>query len=338
MPLLSDLDTPCLLVERDRLDANLRRMQEKAERNGVALRPHIKTHKSVALARRQRDLGARGVTVAKPAEAEVFAAAGFEDVRIAYVVVGAAKWKRLLRLMDRGTRVSFCVDTLEGARAASAFFAAQGAAAEVLLEVDTGHGRCGVRWDHPDAPALVRRLRDLPGLRLVGLLTHGGQAYRGPQAGETEAAALERAMREERDRLLDLAVRLHEADGLDADAALSVGSTPTMAAFENAERGPFAITEIRPGNYVFHDAEQVALGAARLADCALTVYATVVSKQPDGLGGSRLFLDAGKKVLTTDTGYGTKGFGTLLYDPRRMTPLPHAELAALSEEHGWVRV
>ncbi len=336
--ILTDLDTPCLLVEQRRLDANLKQMQARADAHGVALRPHLKTHKSVAIAERQRDLGARGVTVAKPEEAAVFAEAGFEDMRLAYCVVGEAKWARLLKLMERGVRISFCVDTVAGARLASAFFAGHDTAADVLIEVDTGHGRCGIVWDDPHAAALARTVRDLPGLNLLGLLTHGGQSYFGPAEGETEHAALVRAMQEERDRLLDLAARLHAADALEPDAELSVGSTPTMRVFENTERGPFRITEIRPGNYVFHDIEQVALGAATLADCALTVYATVVSKQPDEHGGSRLFLDAGKKVLTTDTGYGTLGYGTLLYNPERMVMLPHAELFALSEEHGWVRV
>ena len=145
-------------------------------------------------------------------------------------------------------------------------------------------------------------------------------------------------MEEERDRLLALAIALHHTGALDADAELSLGSTPTMRVFENAEHGPFRITEIRPGNYVFNDAEQVALGAATLDDCALTVYATVVSKQPDEQGGSHLFLDAGKKVFTSDTGWGTAGYGILLYNPELMKLLPHAELFALSEEHGWVRV
>jgi D-serine deaminase-like pyridoxal phosphate-dependent protein len=336
--ILSDLDTPCLLVEQRRLDANLRRMQERADANGVALRPHIKTHKSVAIARRQRELGARGITVAKPEEAEVFADAGFEDIRLAYCVVGEAKWERLHALRERGVRVSFCVDTIAGARLASAHWAERDAEAEVLIEVDTGHGRCGIEWGSPHAPALAKAVRDLPGLRLTGLLTHGGQSYFGPGEGETPRASLVRTMHEERDRLLDLAVRLHDAGVLGADAELSVGSTPTMSVFENREEGPFRITEIRPGNYVFHDMEQVALGAATLDDCALTVYATVVSKQPDDRGGSRLFLDAGKKVFTTDTGYGTLGYGVLLYNPARMKVLPHADLFALSEEHGWVRV
>ncbi len=336
--LIADLDTPALLVEQRRLEQNLRRMQARADENAVRLRPHTKTHKSVALARAQREEGARGLTVAKPAEAEVFAAAGFDDVRLAYTVVGEQKWARLARLMEGGTRVSFCVDTLGGARGAAEHFDVRGMEAEVLVEVDTGHGRCGVRWDHPEAVGFVEAVGAMPGLRLVGLLTHGGQGYLGPAEGETREAALVRAMREERDRLLDLAARCHAAGALAPDAELSVGSTPTMSRFENAQRGPFRITEIRPGNYVFHDAQQVALGAATLDDCALTVLAQVTSIQPDDEGGSRVFLDAGKKIFTTDTGFGTDGFGVPLYNPFRMKPLPHARLRALSEEHGWLAV
>src|SRR5690606_28669728 len=225
--ILTDLDTPALLVERRRLDANIGRMQATADAQAVALRPHLKTHKSVEIARLQRARGARGVTVAKPEEAEVFADAGFDDLRLAYCVVGEAKWARLHRLMERGARVSFCVDTREGAHLASAFFAERGAVAEVLIEVDTGHGRCGIEWDSPHAAELAETVRTLPGLRLAGLLTHGGQAYRGPVEGETEHEALIRTMQEERDRLLDLAARLHAAGALDADAEISVGSTPT---------------------------------------------------------------------------------------------------------------
>jgi D-serine deaminase-like pyridoxal phosphate-dependent protein len=336
--LISDLDTPALLVDLARLEVNLRRMQAIADEQGVILRPHAKTHKSVAVAKEQREHGALGLTVAKLSEAEAFHAAGFNDLRIAYTVVGEQKWARMLRLMAMRTRVSFCVDTVEGARAASAFFEQAGREAEVLVEVDTGHGRCGVPWDGKGAPELVRLVRDLPGLRLAGLLTHAGHAYRGPDEGEAREDALRRVMEEERDRLLALAVRCHDAGVLDAGAELSVGSTPTANVFENRQEGPFRITEIRPGNYVYHDAQQVALGSASLASCALTALATVVSVHPDQSGGTRVFLDAGKKLLTTDLGYDVNGFGTLLYDPIRMTPLPHAHITALTEEHGWVTV
>lgn len=336
--LLDDLPTPCLLVERDRMERNLAAMHARADAGGVALRPHTKTHKSVALARRQAAHGARGLTVAKVGEAEVFVEAGFEDVRLAYALVGEDKYARLLRLMDRA-RLSFCVDTPEAARRASAFFAERERQAEVLLEVDCGYGRCGVRWDDPAAVALARLLRDLPGLRLAGILTHAGQAYRGPAEGESREAALRRVAAEERDRMLAFAATLHRA-GLAHPGAfeISIGSTPSLRYFENRTRDGFAVTEIRPGNYIFHDANQVGLGSATPADCALTVRATVISKHREPTGQERLFLDAGRKVFTSDGGYGTDGYGLLLYNARTMEPLPHARLTGLSEEHGWVRV
>ncbi|MEZ4702784.1 MAG: alanine racemase [Rhodothermales bacterium] len=342
---LEDLPSPAILIEDRRLDANLRRMQARARTQQVALRPHTKTHKSIRLARRQRDLGARGITVAKVGEAEVFAEAGFDDIRLAYTPVSDRDFARLLVLMERA-RISFCVDTDEGAQAASAFFARHGREAEVLIEVDCGYGRCGVPWDHPRAVQFAQHVNSLPGLQLRGILTHAGHAYHGPKITETAEDALRRVSAEERDRMLDFAGRLHllglirpNAEDAGPDRfEISIGSTPTMRFFENRVDQGFTVTEIRPGNYVFNDAIQVALGVANLPECALTVQATVISRHRDKTGADRLFLDAGKKVFTSDTGYNTQGHGILLYNARTMQRLPHAQLVGLSEEHGWVRV
>jgi D-serine deaminase-like pyridoxal phosphate-dependent protein len=111
-----------------------------------------------------------------------------------------------------------------------------------------------------------------------------------------------------------------------------------MRYFENRTRDGLTVTEIRPGNYIFNDATQVGLAVAPLTACALTAMATVISKHRDRNGQERLFLDAGRKVFTSDTAYNTDDFGILLYSPRSMQPLPHARLVGLSEEHGWVRV
>ena len=157
--LLDDLATPALLIERSRLTSNIGRMQELADREGAELRPHTKTHKSIALARRQIERGASGITVAKVGEAEVFAAAGFEDIRIAYEVVGEDKLVRLAAVAQR-CRISSCVDTMEGAAALSRRFAAEESPIEVLVEVDTGHGRCGIPWDDEDAVDFVRFVAD----------------------------------------------------------------------------------------------------------------------------------------------------------------------------------
>lgn len=338
--LIDDLETPAILIDRHRLSANIRRMQAKAEQNGVALRPHVKTHRSVAIARLQIEAGAGGLTVAKPAEAEVFIDHGFDDIRIAYPVVGRPRLERVARLLSRA-RVSFCVDTREGAEAASEFLSAQGLEADVLLEVDTGHHRTGVDPSHPQSVELARRIAELPGLRLVGILTHAGHGYHGPSNGESPSQSLSRVATEERDAMLRFAAALQAAGvpGAEPDVfEISIGSTPTMAAFENREMDGFRITEIRPGNYVFNDAIQASLEVARLADCALTVFATVISRHRDDDGTERVFLDAGKKVLTSDCGSRTEGHGILLFNASTMTPLPHAQVVSLSEEHGWVRV
>jgi len=337
---VSDLPTPALLVARDRLARNLDHMQTRADANGVTLRPHAKTHKSVALARRQQERGAEGLTVATVREAETFVESGIEDVRVAFPVTGRDKHERLQVLRDEA-RLSFTVDTVAGAEQAAAVYP-EDDPIDVVMEVDVGHGRCGVPWDHGEAAVhLARRLADLPGLRLTGLLTHAGQAYDGPAGDETEEDALRRVAQDERDRMLHVAARLTHADvpGVEpGNFEISVGSTPSMAAFENAERDGFRVTEIRPGNYVMHDAMQVALGAASLKDCALTVLTTVVSTQTKPDGTQRAFVDAGKKVFTTDTGYGTDGYGVVLADAGTMTPASDLRLDRLSEEHGWLEI
>jgi len=336
---LANLSTPALLVEQSCLQDNLAAMQEKADANDVTLRPHAKTHKSVALARRQRERGAEGLTVATVTEAETFVGAGVDDVRVAYPVTGREKHERLQVLRDEAT-ISLTVDTVAGAEQASAIYAEADTPVNVLIEVDVGHGRCGVHWsDEKATVTLAQHIAALPGLRLAGILTHAGQAYNGPSDGETEVEALRRASRHERDRMLSLASALAEADGVEViphNFDISVGSTPSMAAFENAERDGFRVTEIRPGNYVMHDAIQVALGAASLPDCALTVLTTVISTQEKPDGTHHAFVDAGKKVFTTDTGYGTSGHGIALADAATMQPHPGIKVNHLSEEHGWL--
>jgi D-serine deaminase-like pyridoxal phosphate-dependent protein len=354
--IIDDLDTPALLVERARLERNLRRMQEKADAGGARLRPHIKTHKSPWIARRQQEVGAEGITVATPGEAEAFFEEGFEDLRVAYAVVGDRKHARLARLTNRGADVSFCVDTEAGIEAAAQFYDGKQRPAQVFLEIDVGHGRCGVPWSRPEqAEGLARQVRDASALRLCGLLTHAGHSYHGPApqghdpqgASETPDEALRRVTREERERILSIAERLGEAGLADpARFEVSIGSTPSMTHFpvedeiedEKAAPGNFSVTEVRPGNYVFYDAMQVALGSAALEDCALTALATVTSKRRSEGGTERLYLDAGKKVLTTDTGYDPSTYGTLLYNAAAMRPWPHARIHRLSEEHAWVQV
>ena len=325
MMVLEDLATPCLLVEESRLLANVSAMQARADRAGVSLRPHIKTHKMLKLAAMQRDSGAQGITVAKVGEAEIFAKAGFDDICIAYAVVGRDKLERIAAL---GPGVSFCVDTLDAAQQASAFFAERGESASILLEIDAGYGRCGRRWDDPALMAFAQRVDEMPGLLFKGILTHEGDAYKPNNALPAMISA--------RDRMLEVAVRLHAVGlAIPGNFVISVGSTPSAYNFENATRDGFTITEIRPGNYVFNDITQVNLGVCSLRDCALTVLATVISRQKNSDGTERFFLDAGRKVFTSDRAPLYDDYGRLLYHARNMVPHPHARLVGLSEEHGW---
>ncbi|WP_412068382.1 alanine racemase [Rubrivirga sp. IMCC43871] len=331
--LVSDLPTPALLVDRARLHANLDAMAARADAQSVALRPHVKTHKSPAIATMQVDRGARGLTVATVDEAEAFAETGFQDIRLASPVVGPTKLDRLAALASTGTRISFTVDSARGVALASAAFSAAGASAEVLLEVDGGYGRCGVAYDDlPLAIDIAGRAAAADGLRLVGVLSHGGDAY---AADGDDARRL--AMDTERDRTLTAAQALVDAGLLDAATAeVSVGSTPGATVFTNAPEGGLRVTEIRPGTYALMDRMQVALGAASLLDCALVCVSTVVSKKRFDDGTERVITDAGKKALTSDLAPGMDTFGEVLYSPRTMIAHPHAVVSALSEEHGWV--
>ena len=337
--LIDDLPTPALLVDTTRLTANIDRMQAKADDQSVALRPHAKTHKSPAIATQQRNAGAVGLTVATLDEAEQFAQAGFTDLTIAYPMVGAHAHRRIQALRTRAT-VRFCVDTEAGIAQAAAAYSADDPAA-VLLEIDTGHGRCGVRYDSDAVPARAQQVIDAASLRLVGVLTHAGQSYAGPDASETPEEALRRASHQETHRILEAAARIYAEAAppvAKSDFTVSTGSTPSMRYFENTERDGLSITEIRPGNYVFYDAMQHTLGVCPLDYCALTAYTQVVSRHRMPNGTERVFVDAGKKVFTTDTGAQTSGFGIALYNAAFMRKHPHVQITNLSEEHGWMQV
>jgi len=310
---LGELPTPAALVDLDVLERNLARMAARAREAGVRLRPHAKTHKSPEIGRMQIAAGAAGLSLAKAGEAEVFADAGFDDLFLAYPVVGADKARRLLALAER-LRLAVGVDSLEGAKTLAEPFRAAGRRLDVLLKVDVGFRRVGVTPER--AGDLARRLAELPGLRLRGVFTHAGHGY----LAETAEARAEVA-RAEGETMVAVAAELRSAGVPIED--VSVGSTPT-AAGAMAVRG---VTECRPGNYVFHDASQVSLGTCALEDCALTVLATVVSVPT----ADRAVVDAGSKSLSSD--------------PLRPRPGGHgwilgrgSRIERLSEEHGVITV
>lgn len=308
---ISELDTPTLLVDVDRLEANLSRMARLAKAADLALRPHTKTHKTVEIAKLQLGHGAAGITVAKVGEAEVMAGAGVEDIFIAHQVVGRTKIERLVELAKR-VKVAVGVDSIAVASPLSMAFAHQGMRLPVLIEVDIGLKRCGVRPQ--EAAALARQLNALPGLNLTGVFTYPGQVYAARSENEIAGiAAFEcRTMAE---------VAQHVGRVASADLRVSGGATPTAQHY-SAECG---LSEIRAGSYVFNDRTQLDRWSATQADCALTILATVVST-PEG---GRAVLDAGSKCLASDLAPASPGHGMLKEDPA-------AVLVKLNEEHGFL--
>lgn len=311
------LRTPAVLIDRTKALGNIQRMRDAAKRNTVRLRPHTKTHKSPLIAKWQIDHGAVGICCAKLGEAEVFADAGFQDIRLPYPI-NPSNADRVIALLDRA-HLSFIVDHPGVARQWSECMTRAGREVDVLVKIDVGFHRCGIDPDTRETLPTIMAIARLPGLRFKGLLSHAGQAYHAHSENELRVMALAEAQ-----TMGDLAERCRKA-GLPVDE-VSAGATPP-ARFSIQQE---AFTEYRPGNYVYFDRTQVALGAATLDDCALSVLATVVSKPAK----NRIILDSGSKTLTND---GARGF---VPAPGYGMVIDHANLLVerLSEEHATVRV
>jgi D-serine deaminase-like pyridoxal phosphate-dependent protein len=311
-----ELETPYLRVDPAALERNLAEVADACASNGVALRPHIKSHKCATIARRQLALGAAGLTCAKLSEAEVLARHGCDDLFVCYPLVGAERLRRL-RELARRVRVRTIVDSEAGARGMSDAFAGE-PPLDVLIKLDVGMHRAGVAPDA--APALAAAVKGLPGLRLRGVCIHEGSVY-----GEPDPAQRAELARAQVGALVATAEALR-SDGHEIDV-VSAGATP---AWRTSAAVP-GVTELRPGNYVFYDALQAALGVVGLDRCSLTVETTVVSHAaPD-----RALVDAGSKVLTVDRG--AHG-GSLLDGHGVVVGRPGIRVASLSEEHGWLRL
>lgn len=317
MVTLDSLCTPAVLIDKARALRNIDRMQSAAASRGIRLRPHTKTHKSLVVARWQIERGALGICCAKLGEAEVFTGGGFADIRLPYPL-NPSNADRVIALLDR-TRLSFIVDHPVVARQWSEAMTRAGKRVDVLVKVDVGFHRCGIDPAAANAVAMIKEVASLPGLNFRGLLSHAGHAYHANSENELRQMAEDEAK-----TMRDLAAKCREAGVVIEE--ISAGATPP-ARFSIEQDG---FTEFRPGNYVYFDRTQVALGAASADDCALTVLATVVSKPaPD-----RIILDSGSKTLTNDGARGftpAPGFGSVIGHENLL-------IERLSEEHATVRV
>lgn len=321
---IAEIPTPALLVDSEVLERNLRWMQERADALGVALRPHVKTHKCLEIAARQRSLGARGIAVSTFYEAERFAAAGFDDLTWA-LPLPLGYGGRVLELSEKAT-VRVLVDSLEAARYLESLCAGEGKHLHVWLKVDTGYVRAGVDPRGRYAEDILRLLDRSPSIVFDGILSHMGATYHARTREEILPYA-----RQERDLMVEFADKMRSRGY--SIPGISVGSTPGMHVIDSLE----GVTEVRPGNYVFHDYTQATIGSCRLEDCALSVLASVISHQP---GASYFLIDAGSLALSKDQGpvhvTGDAAYGALYEDYGRKRLHGRIRLQSVSQEIGKV--
>ncbi|WP_235911900.1 alanine racemase [Mesorhizobium xinjiangense] len=299
---IDTLETPAVLIDAPIADANLRRWQDRCARAGIANRPHIKTHRSVAWALRQMELGAGGITVQTVGEGEVMADAGITDILLATNTLGEAKLARLGALAAR-CDLAAVADSAAVVDAVAGTARAAGSTLRVFVECDTGGARCGLS-DPSEIAALASRIAGTDGLTFGGLMTY-------PAAG----------LRAQSRDALEKAIAAIRAAGLDVPV-VTTGGSPDMW----SDEGLAPVSEYRAGTYIYNDRSLLARGTAALDECAMTVLATIVSRPT----ADRAIIDAGSKALTSDL-LGLDGYGMVLEHPQ-------AVLYQLNEEHGLLDV
>ena len=293
--------TPVAVIDMDRVERNIARIQAACDAAGIANRPHIKTHKSPVLAKLQIEAGARGITRQKLGEAEVMVDAGIDDILISYNLLGEEKMARLAALQARA-KMTVAADNPTVVASLTQAAAASGRPLSVVVECDTGRKRAGVETP-AEAIALAREIAASRGLTFAGFMLYP------TESGWAEAQ-----------KFYDEALEGVRTFGLDA-RMVSTGGSPNLKNLGKLK----GATEHRPGTYIYNDRMQVAAGVASWDDCALNIYSTVVSRA----GPDRGILDAGSKTLTSDTGSGLDGHGLILEHPQ-------ARIARFAEEHGFL--
>ena len=322
---LLELETPHILLDQERLQANIQLIQNIANTHDLDVRPHIKTHKCLELARQQIDAGAVGITSSKVDEALVFINDGIRSVTVAYPLVVASKLDRLIaaaRANDVDLRL--IVDSPAGVDAIAQAARRHEKQINIFVKIDVGLHRCGLSEDDPSLIALTQKILQEPALNFVGLLSHAGHVY---GAKDGDAA---RQIAQEECEIMNRVQKKLESNGIKV-SEVSIGSTPTILANDNYD----GITEIRPGNYVFMDRTPLRLDLIGLDQIAFSVLATVVSQNSD-----YFIIDTGSKTLSSDQGAhgiaGMEGFG-LAYPVDRFEDKDYEmAVAKLSEEHGFV--
>ena len=317
---LADFQTPALLLDEKKLDANIARMQARMDEKGVRLRPHIKTAKSVDVYRRALD-GAVGVTVSTLAEAEYAYERGAANILYA-VGISPNKIDRALALRANGADLTLTVDSLEAAMMVAAKGERAGAVIPALIEIDSDDHRAGVKPMSAAAREIASFLNTAPGARYRGLMTHAGGSY------DCRSIDAIRAVAEQERRAVVETAAMLRAGGVDSEF-VSVGSTPTATFGERFD----GVTEVRAGVYMFQDLVMAALGVCAIDDIAISVLTSVIGAQPekgwiitDG-GWMAMSRDRGTAAFAVDYGYG------LVCDDAG-APIDDLIVVSCNQEHG----
>lgn len=324
MTSLHTLDTPCLILDRERLARNAARMTERHHASGLRLRPHTKTAKSIDVARLALAGNFGGITVSTLKEAEYFADHGVNDITYAVSII-PEKMPRIAALLRRGVTLGTVTDSVAVAEEVSRRAVAAGVVVDMLIELDSGERRAGLIAGSEAIVTLGRTLNDLPGTRLAGVLTHAGNSYQCRSLDDLRQVA-----EQERLAAVTAAAQLR-AVGLPCPT-VSVGSTPTATHGVNFD----GLTEMRCGVYMFGDLFQAEIGSHRMDDIAVSVLATVIGHRPEL---NAALIDAGALALSKDRSTGAPGlpedagFG-LLTDVMGRARIAGVKVGHVYQEHG----
>ena len=284
MKTITDLETPSVLIDLDKMERNIAAMQTRCDELGIQFRPHIKTHKIPDIARRQLEAGAVGIACQKVSEAEVFADAGIRDIQIPYNIVGAAKTRRLAQLARRAD-LTVTVDNQAVLEGIAAAMQEAKATIGVLVELVSLNKRTGASLQQ--ALELAKQIVATDNLRFAGLMVYPADAAIRPRLQE--------------------ALKLLEESGIKAATVSGGGSGAILESHLIPE-----LTEMRVGTYIFWDWGSVASGMTSFDNCAMRIRATVVSANEP----SRVILDAGSKSIHSETVDGCFGYITEYPDAR----------------------
>jgi D-serine deaminase-like pyridoxal phosphate-dependent protein len=316
---LESISTPALLLDADKMEANCQRMRDRLQSEGVVLRPHVKTAKSVEVTQRALDAPAGAITVSTVREAEYYFDHGFRDILYAVGLV-ASKVPRLAQLVKRGAQVRAIVDSVEAARGLREASAKAGVRIPALIEIDSDGHRAGIRPGDQELLEVAEALGDA----LHGVMTHAGDSY-----NCVSIAGIREVATRERNAVVTSAAVLRRAGR--ACPVVSIGSTPTATFAESFD----GVTEVRPGVYVFHDLVMAGLGVCRVEDIALSVLTAVIGHQKEK---HWVLVDAGWMALSRDRGTAKQrvdqGYG-LVCDAKG-DPVEDLVVADANQEHGIV--